>query len=203
MPRDLIPFVAPDVSSLARSLRAQLAGRTVVPTHVEMLNMLARASGHRNFQHLRARRADELAAASSKSVEEVGKVEKVDEGAVARAGGFFDAEGRLTNWPGKTSVQALCLWALWSRLPPERVMTEREANAEINALHLFGDHAIIRRTLCQMGLLSRRTDGRDYRRVERPPTPEAAALIRRLPRPAPGRRADLSGPASVSVPASL
>jgi hypothetical protein len=183
VPRDLIPFATPDMSSLAKSLRAQLAGRKVVPSHVEMLNMLARASGHRNFQHLRARRTDERAAASAGSV---------DGGAVARAGGFFDAEGRLTSWPAKTSVQALCLWALWSRLPSERVMTEGEANAEINALHLFGDHAIIRRTLCQMGLLSRTIDGREYRRVERPPTPEAAALIRRLPRPAPGRRAGAS-----------
>lgn len=179
MPRDLIPYTASDVSALARSLRAQLAGRTLVPSHVEMLNMLARASGHRNFQHLRAQRAVGLAAAAP---------EPIDQGAVMRAAGFFDAQGRLTSWPAKTSLQALCLRALWSRLPAERVMTESEINAAINALHLFGDHAIVRRTLCEMGLLSRTVDGREYRRVEQSPTPEAAALIRRLPRPAPGRR---------------
>lgn len=178
MPRDLIPFATPDVSALAKSLRAQLAGRTALPSHVELLNMLARASGHRNFQHLRARRTDAPAAESA---------EPADEGVVSRAAGFFDADGRLTSWPAKTNLQALCLWALWSRLPAERVMTEREVSAEIGALHLFGDHAIIRRTLCQMRLLSRTTDGREYRRVERAPTPDAAALIRRLGRPALGR----------------
>lgn len=179
MPRNLIPFAAPDVSALARSLRAQLANRAVAPSHVEMLNMLARASGHRSFQHLRARRPDTFAPA---------EIEAIKELAVTRAAGFFDAEGRLTSWPAKTSLQALCLSALWSRIPAARVMTEREVNAEINALHCFSDHAIIRRTLCQMGLLSRTTDGCEYRRVERAPTPEAAALIRRLGRPAPGER---------------
>jgi hypothetical protein len=175
VPRDLIPFATPDVSSLAKSLRAQLAGRKAVPSHVEMLNMLARANGHRNFQHFRSQRPHDLAA-------EAGRL--ADDGALTRAVGFFDADGRLTSWPAKTSLQALCLWGLWSRVPSDRVMSERE----VSALHLFGDHAIIRRTLCQMGLLSRTTDGREYRRVERAPTPEAAALIRRLGRPPYGQK---------------
>jgi len=49
-----------------------------------------------------------------------------------------------------------------------RVRTER---------HGGGDHAILRRSLCDGGLVSRTRDGRVYRRVERRPPPEAAALI--------------------------
>ncbi len=53
-------------------------------------------------------------------------------------------------------------------------------NEIIKARHLFGDHAILRRSLCNSGLLARTPDGRVYRRVERRPTADAAALIRRL-----------------------
>ena len=57
MPRTFLPFAVDDISALARSLRAQLAARTDPPGHVDMLNMLARAAGSRNFQQFRARAA--------------------------------------------------------------------------------------------------------------------------------------------------
>lgn len=178
MPRDSIPFSSPDTSSLAKSLRSQLAGRTSPPSHVEMLNMLARAAGHRNFQHFRAQRGSISAPLPEPSPP------ADDDAAVERAARYFDASGRMTNWPAKTSLQSLCLWAVWARLPAGRVLTEREVSDRLKQLHLFDDHAIIRRTLCNLGLLDRTVDGREYRRVERAPTPAAAALIARLGRPA-------------------
>jgi hypothetical protein len=39
---------------------------------------------------------------------------------------------------------------------------------------------LLRRELCDHDLLTRTADGRQYRRVERPPSPEALALIRHL-----------------------
>lgn len=54
MPKLHVPFATADMSALARSLREQLGKLDHAPSHVEMLNMLARASGHANFQHLRA-----------------------------------------------------------------------------------------------------------------------------------------------------
>ena len=54
MSRTAIPLQADDVSNLAKALRAQLLARGEVPSHLEILNMLARAAGRRNFQHLRA-----------------------------------------------------------------------------------------------------------------------------------------------------
>ena len=54
MSRTLLPFHVPDVSQLARTLRGQLDRPRGPPGHVEVLNILARAAGYRNFQHLRS-----------------------------------------------------------------------------------------------------------------------------------------------------
>ena len=52
------PLLAADLSAFAKVLRAQLAERMEsgagLPGHVEMLNLLARAAGHRNVQALKA-----------------------------------------------------------------------------------------------------------------------------------------------------
>ena len=192
MPRQIVPFVSTDMSALAKSLRAQLASRSTPPSHVEMLNMLARAVGHRNFQQLRARPASPVVAAP--------RVQP-DDAAVSRARRYFDGQGRLQSWPARTSIQNLCLWVLWSQIPRGAVFDEPAINNRLRALHLFGDHAIIRRTMCALGLLARSADGREYRRVERPPTSEGAALIRALsvrpasvrPAPAAPAAASLSG----------
>lgn len=193
MPRELIPFTTNDVSALAKSLRAQLAARSRSPTHVEMLNMLARAAGHRNFQHLRAGDRSRIVAESDPT-----KIHaRTDEAAAMRAARYFDAEGRLESWPARTSLQNLCLWAIWSRLPRGEVFDEPSINALLGTLHLFGDHAIIRRTMCELGLMMRTIDGREYRRVEQAPPAEAVALIHYLGRrevvPRPRRAARATG----------
>ena len=56
MSRETLPFVAPDLSAFARSLGAGLKARSTTepPGHVELLNLIARAAGHRNFQALKA-----------------------------------------------------------------------------------------------------------------------------------------------------
>jgi hypothetical protein len=178
--REAIPFAAADISALARSLRGQLMTRKALPSHVEMLNMLARATGHRNFQHLRAQGGAAAAAPTPATREPAPPAEPMDLATVSRVAGHFDSAGRMVRWPGKTRHQELGLWVLWARLPARRTLSEGEVNAAINAGHLFGDHAILRRSLCNAGLLARTPDGREYRRVERPPTAEAAALIARV-----------------------
>jgi hypothetical protein len=69
---------------------------------------------------------------------------------------------------------------LWSHLPRGASMTERQISARLNDWHLFGDAAIIRRTLLEQGLITRSADCTDYRRVEREPPPEVLALLRVL-----------------------
>lgn len=179
MSRTALPFLAEDVSALAKSLRKQLIGHEGSPSHVELLNMLARASGHRNYQHLKAQAAagQRLAAAPSSP-------ERVDHLLVEQATRHFDGDGRLIRWPAKASHQRLCLWPLWATIPQGEVFSEVQINALLKGRHLFGDHAILRRSLCDGGLVARTPDCRAYRRIERRPAAEALALIRRVGRTA-------------------
>lgn len=68
MTRLAIPFHAEDLSALAKSLRQQLdshlASTAQAPSHLSLLNMLARAAGHRNLQALRAQASLKPAASS-------------------------------------------------------------------------------------------------------------------------------------------
>ena len=175
MSRTTIPFATADISALARSLRSQLTGRDKPPGHVELLNMLARASGYRNFQHLRAD-----AAAQDRLDQSAPAEAPVDRGKVERVARLFDAAGRLTRWPGKDSQRQLCLWALWAGFPAGQVFTERQVNEMLNERHLVGDHALLRRDLYDRGLVDRNADGSAYRRIEQRPPAEALALIQHL-----------------------
>jgi hypothetical protein len=177
-----------DISALARSLRGQLLECERTPGHVELLNMLARSSGFRNFQHFRAQA--EATAGSEKpdqppvasiAPKDSGQVQpEVDQALVTRAARYFDAHGRMIRWPGKHSHRIPCLWVLWSRLPANQDLSEKQVNELLAANHLFEDHALLRRFLCDHRLVDRTADGRRYRRIEQEPSPEALALIRSL-----------------------
>ncbi len=167
MTRDAVSLTISDLSGFAKALRREVeqggdAG------HQAWLNRIARAAGYRNYQHLSALRK--------------GEEPPADEKAVARALRYFDGDGRMTHWPAKTTVQHLCLWAIWAELASGEELSEREVSARIDTLASFGDAAIVRRTLAELGLVTRSRDGRVYCRVERRPSPEARALIAALRR---------------------
>lgn len=173
MSRTVLPLATSDISQFAKALRAQLSHADGLPSHVQLLNMICRAAGHGNFQSFRAK----LVAASTPDV----APEKPEEPAldlkrIQRAARCFDADGRLLRWPSRRSDQILALWGLWALLPPRIPMSEREVSDRIKELHHFGDHAILRRELCNLGLMVRTPDGRVYRRVEKP-LPGAVAVL--------------------------
>lgn len=183
MSRTSLPYSADDISALARSLRAQLAGRTEPPGHVEWLNMLAKAVGCRNFQHFRTQapvQTTERMTAQDRPGAALETAPPVDPVRVLKVARCFDAAGVLLRWPPKRSERDLCLWVLWSRIFAGRAMSEGEVNGLLRNAHRFGDHVLLRRELCDFGLLDRTRDGSVYRRVERRPPPEALAMIRRL-----------------------
>lgn len=175
MSRSVFPFVATDISSLARSLNRELKACDETPGHVQLLNMLSRSAGYRNYQHFRAQFG-----ARERLDREPTVAEPIDHLLVERAARHFDAAGCLIRWPSKASHRSLCFWVLWARIPAGRVQTEAGINAFLKANHLFGDHALLRRELVDTGLVSRTPDGREYRRVERRPPADAVALIRYL-----------------------
>lgn len=175
MSRSILPFYAGDISALARSLNSQLASCNHAPSHVELLNMLARAIGRRNFQHFRAQltACDRL----NRSQPPCAPVDYVQ---LQRLSRYFDASARLMRWPSKFSHQEPCLWVLWSRISPRQVFTEHQINQQLQSNHLFRDPALLRRELTDRGMVTRTLDCREYRRVERQPPREALALIRYL-----------------------
>ncbi|MDF3932520.1 DUF2087 domain-containing protein [Pseudomonas citronellolis] len=175
MSKTPVPFASPDICALARSLVRQLDELDEVPGHVQMLNLLSRSQGFRNFQALRA---SQLAAAR---LAETPAPLVVDFRLVEQLRRYFDAEGHLARWPKKFSHRQLCLWIIWARLPARQVLDERALNALIRAGERIGDHLLLRRELVDGGWLRRTADGAEYRRVERRPPAEAEALRAHLP----------------------
>lgn len=185
MSRPSLPFIANDVSALARALQRQLATCDGASTpvrqvgHVQLLNMLTRSVGYRNFQHFRAQFAAQQRLDRQSAPLPATPAEPVDLRRVERAARHFDATG-LLRWPTKASLQLLCLWWVWSLLPAGQVLTGSRMDDLLRACHHFGDHALLRRRLCDLGMVTRTPDGRQYRRLEQRPPQEALALIRHL-----------------------
>jgi hypothetical protein len=178
MPRTQLSLEISDLSAFAKSLRDQIAGLEKKPGHVETLNIVSRAAGFRNFQHFRTTTDRSENSDSWKPAPFVTPV--VDEARVMKTMRVFSRDGLLIRWPGKRAQQELCLWFLWSKLPRGKQFGEREIGELLNTLHTFGDAALLRRDLFDLGLVTRKKDGSDYRRVERKPPPELQLLLRRL-----------------------
>lgn len=174
-----LSFVVPDASQFAKSLGQALKSRHAEgaqpPGHVELLNLMARALGHRNLQSLQAARSAVLPKAPT-AVEDLPPLPALSLHA-RKALMQFDSRGRLVRWPNKFSVQKLAMWLLWSRFDGRRVYTEREVNEVLKAAHTFGDHATLRRELVNHRLMSRKPDCSAYRKLPARPDAEARALM--------------------------
>jgi hypothetical protein len=164
-----------DLSPFAKTLRQSLTQHEGVPSHLELLNLLATAAGFQNYQHLRADAgtAGRLAAAAEAAP-------RADLAQVEKAARYFDAEGVLMSWPARLNLQTLSQWVFWSRLSPETVFTEREISELLRHWHDFDDHALIRRAMVDAKMLERTVDGREYRRIERAPPAELKPLLQFL-----------------------
>ncbi|MEO0491991.1 MAG: DUF2087 domain-containing protein [Actinomycetota bacterium] len=173
MPRDTVPLHTDDLSRFARALAAELGD--AAPSHLSLMNMLARSAGYRNFQHLRAD-----ASARNRLDTPTAPAPVVDHRRVERAINHFDAAGRLLRWPTKNAIQKLVVWAFWADLEVGESLTEAEISDRFSAEHHFGDPATIRRMLVGLGRVDRTADGSAYTRIESPVPAEAEALIRRV-----------------------
>lgn len=177
MSKAALPFCVADISTFAKSLRRQIDGLETSPGHVEMLNLLAKAGGFRNFQHFRAQ---QQAFAALQKQQPASVPAEVNLKLVKKLVRYFDEQGRLIRWPGKFSQRMVCLWVMWSRLPARARLTEKEINHILMHNHLFADHALLRRELVDRKMVRRTADGRSYQRNEVHPSPEALALLEHL-----------------------
>ena len=188
MTRLLVPLATPDVSAFTKTLKSFLDERHAtgkpLPSHVELLNLLARAAGSRNFATLKASAL--TAAARPVSAEPAASTPLPGSSAVTlsslsptvrKALLQFDEAGRLIRLPSKLSVQQMTTWALWTQFTARRKYTEKEVNAVIKAHHTFGDHATLRRELINMNLLGRKSDCSEYWKEPRRPEPEVQSFL--------------------------
>jgi len=206
MTRTALPFSAPDLSALARFLERALDDHLIthgcLPGHVEMMNLLARGVGKRNLQALQAEaatapvtkgpaRPDAPPPVADAWYHSPAIVEPAAPAAAPPVLGahgrkaleHFDAVGRLVRWPHKYSIQRLAMWVLWTRFDARRVYTEAEVNHVLKAWHTWGDHATLRRELINHGLMTRRSDCSEYRKLPMRPDAEAQALLQALRSP--------------------
>ncbi|MCV2360739.1 DUF2087 domain-containing protein [Paucibacter sp. TC2R-5] len=194
MPRESIALHADDISAFAKSLRQQLAEHLSQsedprepPSHLSLLNMLARAAGHRNLQALRAGVVSTAAASALPSKLTMhnapparGPRHPELSELADRALRQFDAQGRLMRWPSRHQVQRYAIWGLWLHFDSRRVYTEAEVNEVLKAQHGFGDHCTLRRELVNMKLLARSDGGREYRKLAARPADDLLPLLREL-----------------------
>lgn len=159
MTRDVTSLTISDLSTFAKSLRADLLARDGIPSHATLLSAIAKAAGYDNHQHLKAAKP------------------QAKDPQLTKARRAFDVTGNMAHWPKQTGVQGLCLYPFWAQFPPNTDLTEKEVNAVLMAGHSFGDHPLLRRSLIDHKLLTRTIDGKVYRRVERAPPPAAITLI--------------------------
>jgi hypothetical protein len=179
MSRLPLSLVVPDASlfakSLGQSLKTRHAAGSAPPGHVELLNLMARALGHRNLQSLQAATPAPLPAPPL-AVEDRPPPSKLSDNA-RKALMQFDSRGRLLRWPNKFSVQKLAMWVLWTLFDGRRVYTEREVNEVLKAANGFGDHVTLRRELINHQLLTRKSDCSEYRKLAARPDDETRALL--------------------------
>ena len=196
-------LTVPDASQFARALGTALKTRHAAgsppPGHVELLNLMARALGHRNLQSLQAARAGPALAAlpvhdgpATLLLDGEAQVHALPEPPLAledrpaparlsdnarKALMQFDSRGRLLRWPTKYSVQTLAMWVLWTLFDGRRVYTEREVNEVLKAANAFGDHVTLRRELINHRLMTRTSDCAEYRKLKPQPDAETQALL--------------------------
>ncbi len=187
--REIVPLYVADASTFCKNLRQHLSqSGTPAPSHLTLLNMLAKSAGYRNFQTLRA--APPSAApepASPPPATATLKPPRIKALCLPRGNtvpplvrktiGQFDDKGRLMRWPTQFAVQQLAIWALWSRLPSKKSMTEREVNEYLDRQNTFGDPVTLRRELINAKLMTRTVDCRDYRKVARRPDAATGAFL--------------------------
>jgi hypothetical protein len=192
--REIVPLVAADMSVFCKNLRQQLAtAGHEAPGHLALLNMLAKSAGYRNYQTLKAQppavatvapiapltpmHAPAAPAPSPAIMLPRGSTVPLP---LRRLLTCFDTQGRLMRWPHKYAAQQTAIWALWSRLPAQRELSEKQVNDYLLASHTYGDPATLRRELVNAKLLWRTVDCRVYRKESRRPNGETRAFLELL-----------------------
>ncbi len=75
---------------------------------------------------------------------------------------YYDAEGRLMQYPSKRPMRVIALIQIVDQMDAGRKYTEKEINEIIRQHIAFSDIELIRREMYQYKLLGRLKDGSEY-----------------------------------------
>lgn len=75
---------------------------------------------------------------------------------------YYDADGKLLQYPPKRPMRILALLPIVEKLDPTARYTEKEINELIRSSIAFGDIELLRRELYQYKLVDRLRDGSAY-----------------------------------------
>jgi hypothetical protein len=173
-----VPLNVADISAFAKALRQRLLDAAAVgtPTHLALLNHIAKSAGYRNYQTLRAAATSQTPLGEGVPIAPPSNIDRT----IAKALRQFDRRGRLLKWPTQFAVQRLALWGVWTRLPSKRELSEREVNEYLNRFNAFDDPVTLRRELVNMKMLWRTKDGGVYRKIAAVPNEDAALFVKLL-----------------------
>ncbi|GHF13284.1 hypothetical protein GCM10017044_04080 [Kordiimonas sediminis] len=173
MPKTKLAYNVSDISKTARSIRQQLLDLDRLPSHVELLNILARSAGYRNFQHFRTQQEP-----TQDLTPPVSESPHIDLAMTEQTARYFNFNGQLTRWPSKDSRARLCMWVIWTHLPAHQDLGEHDMNNLLKDLNTFNDHALLRRALIDFKLVTRTPSGNVYRRNEKEPPLELELVLK-------------------------
>lgn len=117
------------------------------PSHLSILNLLAKAAGKQNYQQLKAQQPEPPVQFSK---------------ATARQVRQYHGNGKPSRWPTKRSDQLAMMWMIYLQLPEFKNISESDVNEHIKASINFSDYVLVRRELICAKLLGRTNDGSQY-----------------------------------------
>ena len=79
---------------------------------------------------------------------------------------FLNEQGQVFVWPKKHADKQLVLDYLIEKFETENIYTEKDVNDILNQWHTFQDWPLLRRSLVDLGLLTRDIEGYEYRRAK-------------------------------------
>lgn len=123
------------------------------PSHLQLLNLMAKAAGKQNYQQLKAEQVPLAPALSKTSRRQLRQ---------------YHVNGQPNRWPSKRSDQQAMVWMVYMQLPNFTDISEQDVNAHLKACIHFSDYVLLRRELVSAGLLGRTQDGSRYWLIERP-----------------------------------
>lgn len=164
MSRTSVRLDISDLSQFTKNLSKQWPEEK--PTHLSLMNLLAKSAGYKNFQHLKA-------SDSGPEAQQLSASEK-------RWGRLVSHMGTITRWPTKRKDQLAILWRTYHSLPEFEQWTQQQLDGWIKNRIEFGDHVLMRREFIELGMVARTNDGRKYWKLKQEIPEEFIPFISRF-----------------------